>query len=127
MVKNTKTKRLYESKQHPLISRMAFLGRMGQHFAVALIVVGVSIFGGMVGYWHFEGHSWVSAFMHTCFLLGGYGHLTAPQSGAGQIFLGIYMLYSNLVFISVLGVLLAPVLHRIMHKFHLDQDAEPKN
>lgn len=115
---------MYESKGHPLISRGAFVIRMLKHLLVVLLIILVSVCLGMLGYWYFEGHSWVSAFMHTCFLLGGYGHLTTPQSVPGQVFFGFYGLYANLVFVASLGVLFTPVVHRLLHKFHLEQRDE---
>jgi len=113
---------MYESKNHPLISRGAFAVRMAQLLLAVLLIIAASVLLGMLGYWHFEGHSWASAFMHTCFLLGGYGHLTSPHSVSGQVFLGFYGLYANLVFIAALGVSMTPVIHRLLHAFHLEQE-----
>lgn len=115
---------MYESKNHPLISRGAFAVRMAKHLLAVLLIIAASVLLGMLGYWHFEGHSWASAFMHTCFLLGGYGHLTSPQSVSGQVFLGFYGLYANLVFIAALGVSMTPVIHRLLHAFHLEQESD---
>lgn len=113
---------MYESKHHSLLSRKDFTIRMSKHLLAVLLIIGLSIFLGMLGYWHFEGHSWSDAFMHTCFLLGGYGHLTLPKNTSGLVFLGFYGLYANLVFIAVLGVLSTPVIHRLLHAFHLEQN-----
>ena len=111
---------MYETKNHPLLKRNDFIKRMINHFLAVVLIIGLSLLIGMTGYWYFESHSWISAFMHTCFLLGGYGHLTAPQSTSGQIFLGFYGLYANLVFLTSLGVLFTPIVHRLLHTFHLE-------
>ncbi len=116
---------MYEPKNHPLISRRAFARRMLWHLAAVLLIVGGSLALGMLGYWHLEGHGWADAFMHTCFLLGGYGHLSTPQTVGGQVFFGFYGIYASLVFMASLGVLFMPVVHRLLHTFHLEESAEP--
>lgn len=111
---------MYESRLEPLISRRAFIWRMFQHLFTVLLLTGLSLLLGMLGYWHFEGHSWSLAFMHTSFLLFGFGHLTQPQSVPGQIFLGFYGFYASLFFIVITAILLTPVAHRLLHAFHLE-------
>ncbi len=115
---------MYESRTEPLISRKAFFWRILQHFLVVLLLMAVSLLIGMLGYWHFEGHAWSVAFMHTSFLLFGFGHLTQPQSVSGQIFLGFYGFYASLFFIVITGILLTPVAHRLLHAFHISGSGE---
>lgn len=115
---------MYESKFQPLISRKAFILRLLKHLLVALILIAISVLIGMAGYWHFEGQSWGNAFMHTSFLLFGFGHLTQPQSLSGQIFLGFYGLYASLIFVIIAGVLFTPIAHRILHALHIEEAAE---
>lgn len=115
---------MYESRHDPLISRLAFAGRIVRHLMAVLLLTALSLLLGMLGYWHFEGHSWSAAFMHTCFLLFGFGHLTQPQSLSGQIFLGFYGLYASLFFIVITAILLTPIAHRLLHSFHMDGDAQ---
>lgn len=110
---------MYESRLEPLISRKAFIWRILLHFLLVLLLLAVSLLIGMLGYWHFEGHSWSAAFMHTSFLLFGFGHMTQPQSASGQIFLGFYGFYASLFFIVMTGILLTPVAHRLLHAFHM--------
>lgn len=111
---------MYESKFQPLISRKAFILRLLKHLFAVLLLIAVSMFVGMVGYWYFEGQSWGAAFMHTSFLLFGFGHLTQPQNLAGQIFLGFYGLYAKLISVVIVGVLFTPIAHRLLHTFHFD-------
>lgn len=118
---------MYESKFQPLISRKAFIIRLLKHLLVALTLIALSILIGMAGYWHFEGQSWGNAFMHTSFLLFGFGHLTQPQSFSGQIFLGFYGLYASLIFVAITGVLFTPIVHRLLHAFHIEEITENKH
>ena len=111
---------MYESKLEPLLSRRAFVWRILWHLLTVMLLMAFSLLLGMAGYWYFEGHSWSAAFMHTSFLLFGFGHLTQPQSLSGQIFLGFYGFYASLVFILITAIMLTPVAHRLLHAFHIE-------
>ncbi len=75
----------------------------------------------MAGYVAFERLSWIDAFLNASMLLGGMGPVNAPQTVAGKLFAGLYALYAGLVFIVTAAVLFAPILHRVLHRFHWDQ------
>jgi hypothetical protein len=75
----------------------------------------------MVGYHSLEGLTWIDAFLNASMLLGGMGPVNAPTSFGGKLFAGLYALYCGLVVILVAGVLLAPVAHRLLHKFYVRQ------
>ena len=109
---------IYENRFAPPVPRPVFLRRMAGHFAVATAVVLASVAAGMVGYHHFEGLGWRDAFLNAAMLLGGEGPVESPSSPGGKLFAGLYALYSGLVFVVVVGVILTPVLHRTLHKFH---------
>lgn len=71
---------------------------------------------------YFENLPWRDAFLNAAMLLGGMGPLDSPRTDGGKLFVGMYALYAGLVFLIAVGVVLAPVLHRILHKFHFQQD-----
>jgi hypothetical protein len=75
----------------------------------------------MLGYNAIEGLSWIDAFLNAAMLLGGMGPVNTPLTFGGKLFAGLYALYCGLVVIVVAGVLLAPVVHRALHKFHFTQ------
>ena len=81
----------------------------------------VSLAAGMVGYHGLERLSWLDSFLNAAMLLGGMGPLAAPQTYAGKLFAGCYALYCGLVVIAVAGIVLVPVAHRILHRFHLEE------
>lgn len=118
---------MYESRFDPLISRWAFAWRIVMHLLLVLLLTAFSLLLGMAGYWHFEGHSWSAAFMHTSFLLFGFGHLTQPQSVSGQVFLGFYGFYASLFFIVITAILLTPIAHRLLHAFHIEGAPSEQN
>ena len=93
------------------------------HGCVALVVVAISLFAGMAGYRHYEQMSWMDAFVNAAMLLGGMGPVkTDGLSEAGKLFAGIYALYAGLVFVAVIGIMLAPVVHRVLHRFHWKEE-----
>jgi hypothetical protein len=108
----------YEPKHLKPISTRRFLLRMLRHGGAATILVAGSVAVGMAGYEHYEHLAWRDAFLNASMLLGGMGPVESPQSPHGKIFAGCYALYAGLVFIVSAGVILAPVVHRIIHYFH---------
>ena len=115
---------MYESRRHPPIPHWHFLRRLVAHFAVATGVVGGSLLLGMGGYEYFEGLAWRDAFLNAAMLLGGMGPVEMPQTPGGKIFAGAYALYAGLIFLVAVAILLAPVFHRVLHRFHWDEDGE---
>ena len=112
---------MYETRAHPLLSRAQFVRRVLRHAAAAFALLLFSLALGMAGYQHFEHLPWRDAFLNSAMLLGGMGPVDAPKTDGGKLFAGIYALYAGLVFLVAAGVVLAPVLHRIMHRFHWEQ------
>ena len=113
---------MYESHKHPPLSRPHFVRRLALHFAGATSLVLGSLLLGMAGYAHFEGLAWRDAFLNAAMLLSGMGPVEAPLTDGGKLFAGLYALYTGLVFLVATGIVFAPVLHRLMHKFHWGQD-----
>jgi flagellar biosynthesis protein FliR len=110
---------MYEPHRQPLLTRAQFARRLGSHFAVAFALVLVSLAIGMTGYMYFEHLPWRDAFLNSAMLLGGMGPVDPLKTDGGKIFAGIYALYAGLVFLATAGVVFAPVVHRLLHKFHL--------
>ena len=110
---------MFEHSAQPILSRVAFIVRLARSGGVALVLIGLSRLAGMFGYHVLENLSWIDAFLNASMLLGGMGPVNAPASFGGKLFAGLYALYCGLVVIVVAGLLLAPVAHRILHKFHL--------
>jgi hypothetical protein len=113
---------MYEHKHEPLLPHTAFILRMLSHAGFALAVIVVSLVIGMLGYHLFEGLDWVDAFLNASMILGGMGPVSALQTEAGKIFAGCYALYAGLVLLLIAGILLAPLLHRLLHHFHLEME-----
>ena len=112
----------FESKHQPLLSREAFAKRVAMSFGVASVFIGVSLLGGMIGYHCLENLPWIDAFANASMILSGMGPLDAPKTWGGKLFAGLYALYSGLAVILAAGILFTPVVHRLLHKFHLEDE-----
>lgn len=110
----------YESRHQPLLSRGAFARRLAVCFGAAALLIGLSLLGGMAGYRSLEGMAWIDAFANAAMILSGMGPLTPLQTWGGKLFAGLYALYSGLALILAAGLILAPVVHRVLHRFHLE-------
>ena len=115
----------YERRGQRLLEPGRFYRRLLAHFVLLLALVAVSLLLGMIGYAHYEGWSWTDAFLNASMLLAGMGPVKAPATESGKLFAGSYALYSGLVFLIAVGIVVAPVFHRILHRFHWDQDDAP--
>ena len=121
----------YEHRNERLLPRRQFLGRLASHGAFVIGLGAVSLLAGMAGYHWLEGLSWIDSFLNASMILGGMGPVAPLLTPAGKLFAGVYALYSGMVLLVMVGVLLAPVLHRLLHRFHLDvaeeagQDSQP--
>ena len=87
---------------------------------MALALVMASLGVGMIGYHLTEGLDWVDSFLNAAMLLGGMGPVNTPATFWGKIFAGVYALYCGLAVIMIAGLLLAPLAHRLLHRFHLE-------
>lgn len=110
----------YEARKQPLASRRRFVSRVAVSMLVVLAIIGVSLLGGMLGYAHFEGMSWLDAFVNAAMILSGMGPVEPLKTEAGKLFAGCYAIYSGLIVILITGIVLAPIAHRILHRFHVD-------
>lgn len=113
---------MYEPKVHPPISPKRFIRRVLLHAVAAIALLSLSLVLGMAGYEYFEHLAWRDAFLNAAMLMGGMGPVDPPRTDAGKLFAGLYALYAGLVFLVAAGLIFTPIVHRLMHKFHWQQD-----
>lgn len=110
---------MFEHHTQPILPRKDFLSRLMKFTLTAVILVVVSWLIGIVGYRIFEGMPWIDATLNAAMILGGMGPVNQLYTNAGKIFASLYALFSGVVFLISIGILLAPIIHRFYHKFHL--------
>jgi hypothetical protein len=89
---------------------------------MALAIILISLVIGVIGYHEFEGLSWLDSLLNASMILGGMGPINQLQAPAGKIFASCYALFSGIVFLISIGVMVAPLFHRFLHRFHLEVD-----
>ncbi len=112
----------YEHRRDRLLPRPVFLQRMLAHGGLALLVLALSLLLGVLGYRVLEGMSWVEALLNASMILGGMGPVDQLHTTAGKLFASGYALFSGVMFLGIAGLLFAPLLHRLLHRFHLEQE-----
>jgi len=111
----------YEHRNDQLAPRSVFIKRVIAALAVALALILVALTIGISGYHFIAGFNWVDSLLEASMILGGMGPIKELPSDSAKVFASIYALFSGIIFIGVMGIILAPVVHRIMHKFHVDE------
>lgn len=117
---------MFEHRKAPLLPRQAFFTRLAQSVGIGFLLVLASLGIGMLGYHYFEHLPWIDAFANAAMILSGMGPLTTLQTYSGKLFAGSYALFSGLALILILGIIFAPVVHRFLHKFHLESGRDDK-
>ncbi len=117
---------MYELHTEPLLPLKQFSYRLARHGGIVGLVLIFSLVVGTSGFHWLALQEWIDAFLNSSMLLGGMGPVGAIQSAAGKIFASLYALYAGIVFIGTSGLLLAPVLHRLLHKMRLEEKRSRK-
>jgi hypothetical protein len=112
---------MFEHRSKPLLPLPAFYTRLARSVGLGLLVIVFALGLGMAGYRSIEQMSWVDAFVNAAMILSGMGPTSTLQTDGGKIFAGCYALFSGLAFITVLGIIFAPLVHRFLHRFHVEE------
>lgn len=111
----------YEHKSQGLISRRQFLFRLLRHFFLAFAIIVITLSVGVVGYLIWGGGGGLhDAILNAAFVMGGLGIVEVPKTSNGKLFYAFYGIFVGLSFAASVGIVLAPVAHRVLHLLHLD-------
>jgi hypothetical protein len=113
---------MYEHHTAPMLPWPAFMRRVARHWGYAAILLGVSMAAGTAGFHYLALERPIDAFLNSAMLLGGMGPVGEIRSNPGKLFAAAFSLYSGLVFLAAGALLLAPVVHRFLHTFHLKEN-----
>lgn len=114
----------FERRHHRLLAWHLFLLRFARNLAIAIAIVAAALGLGMLGYAQIEGLDPLDAFLNAAMILSGMGPVAVMTTGAGKLFAGLYALLSGIVVVGATGIVLAPVLHRVLHHLHCDDRGE---
>jgi hypothetical protein len=107
-------------RRSQLASRDVFYTRVRRGAAYALVLVATTLAVGIVGYHVLEHMSWLDAFHQSALLLSGMGPVADIKSAPGKIFDSVYALFCGVILLAATGLMFAPVIHRLLHRFHLE-------
>ena len=113
---------MFERRHEKLAPISVFVKRVAASFVMAGILIAVALFIGITGYHWIAGFNWVDSFLEASMILGGMGPVNPLTTTGAKFFASVYALFSGLVFIAVMGIVLAPITHRILHKFHIAEE-----
>jgi hypothetical protein len=111
---------MYEHRKQPLASKITFYQRILRNIVIALIIMAVCLLIGIAGYHYTDNIPWIDALHNASMILSGMGPVVEIKSNTGKIFSSVYALFSGVVFITNVGVILAPSIHRLFHRLHLE-------
>jgi len=112
---------MFERKHEEIAPLSVFVKRMAASVVMAGILIAVALCIGIMGYHWIAGLGWVDSLLEASMILGGMGPVNTLSTNGAKIFAAGYALFSGLVFIAIMGIVLAPVTHRMLHKFHVDE------
>jgi hypothetical protein len=111
---------MYEPRPHPLAPFRLFVGRYVRHTLIAGVIVLVALAIGIMGYHWFARFTWLDSLLNASMILTGMGPVGELNGTVAKLWASAYALFSGLIFVTSMGIVGAPVVHRLLHKFHLE-------
>jgi hypothetical protein len=112
---------MYEHRKQPLLSRLNFSSALRDTGLAGFGVLAFGLGGGVIGYHHLAGLSWIDSLLNAAMILGGMGPVDPLKTNAAKFFASCYALFPGLAFIGIVSVLLAPFVHRLPHRVHAEE------
>ena len=110
----------FERNSEKLAPFSVFAQRLAVAIGVACLIIALVLFIGICGYHWLGGLDWIDSLLEASMILGGMGPVNPVKTTSAKVFASGYALFSGLVFIGIMGIVLTPVVHRILHKFHVE-------
>ncbi len=112
---------MYEHRSQPLLPRALFIRRLLRHGLVGVLVIVCSLVLGILGYHFLAGFSWLNALLDASMILGGMGPVNPLTTTAGKLFASFYALFAGIAFLATVGIFVAPIAHRLLHRLHMEK------
>ena len=114
----------FEHRHEPLVPKSVFYARVARSIGLACALLGIALGIGVLGYHALAQLDWLDALVNASMILGGMGPVDPVRTAAGKWFESAYAIFCGVVFLTSVGVMVAPVVHRALHRFHLESDEE---
>ena len=111
---------MFEHHRDPLIPKTKFFWRIVRYACLSIGTIVISLLIGILGYHFTEGLSWIDSLVNASMLLGGMGPVNPLYTMAGKLFASFYALFSGMILLVAVSILIAPIFHRLLHRFHLE-------
>jgi hypothetical protein len=111
----------FERRHEGLAPVSVFVKRVAASIGIALGLIIGALAIGVIGYHCLAGFGWIDSLLEASMILGGMGPINQLTTNSAKIFASLYALFSGLMFIGIMGVVLSPIVHRFVHKFHIDE------
>ncbi|MCX6312888.1 MAG: hypothetical protein NT084_14790 [Bacteroidetes bacterium] len=115
---------MYEKKHQSLLPKKHFYRRILKSILIANFFLAISLFIGISGYHWICGLTWINSLMNASMILAGMGPVDLLTTVGGKLFASFYAIFSGIAFLTTIGVIVAPIAHRFMHKFHMQDNNE---
>jgi hypothetical protein len=112
---------MYEHKKQKLAPMRVFYQRVLKNIVIAFLILGLCLLVGIIGYHYWGEADWLDSLHNSSMILSGMGPVIEIKTVSGKIFSSMYALFSGVVFITNIGIILAPALHRMYHRLHLEE------
>jgi hypothetical protein len=113
-----------EHRKQKVVSLSHFFARLGRYSIFAFVLIGISILIGTLGYKQFGHLNWIDSFYMSCMILTGMGPVVEMTSQQAKLFSSFYALYSGVAFLSISAIFFAPIIHRLLHILHVENNTE---
>ncbi len=111
---------MFERKHQKVVPFLIFIRRLTIYIGIAVLLILITLFIGIAGYHWIAGFNWIDSLLNASMILGGMGPVNLLTNAGAKVFASLYALFSGLVFIAVMGIVFSPIVHRMLHKFHID-------
>lgn len=112
---------MFENRKQAILPKSHFWIRLIRNIMFGLLLILICLGIGMWGYHHFEKLSWLDSYLSAAMILSGMGPVTELKTVGGKLFAGTYALFSGIGFLIIVGIIFAPIFHRFLHQFHVDE------
>lgn len=112
---------MFKRQPEKLAPLSVFIKRLGFSIVISALFILAALVIGVAGYHWVARLSWIDSLLNASMILGGMGPVGELKTTEAKVFASFYALFSGLVFVGVMGVVISPILHRMLHWFHIDE------